>query len=138
LSGLLATSSTQVLLNRIPGESITFRRGLRQRRRKLASFNLYHHAPFSIACPYMQMMPFSSCSWQQVTLISLLTYFKSLVRPQDSKPTFKRAVHCLYNALLRSLRVQQHLTCRLEDFPMKYLGFPVTKNPHQGAATTFY
>lgn len=30
LSGLLATSSTQILLNGVPGESITHRRGLRQ------------------------------------------------------------------------------------------------------------
>jgi hypothetical protein len=148
LSGLLATSSTQILLNGIPGQSITHRRGLRQGDplspmlfilvmdilnllitravevgllQPLSSRPFKHRLSLYADDVVFFLRPVASDINTTTTILRLFgtasglitNMTKSSITPIQCSATDIEGIHEL-------------LPCRVENFPIKYLGLPLS------------
>jgi len=151
ISGLLATSSTQVLLNGSPGEKIVHRRGLRQGDplspmlfilvmdvlcylvkkaseegllEPLARRNLQNRISLYADDVVIFLQPLSSDIRAILDILQLFgeaSGLKTNVQKSTVVP-----IHCLEEH--RTL-LQTHLPCQTSEFPCKYLGVPLS--PHK-------
>ena len=151
ISGLLATSSTQVLLNGSPGEKIVHRRGLRQGDplspmlfilvmdvlcylvkkaseegllEPLARRNLQNRISLYADDVVIFLQPLSSDIRAILDILQLFgeaSGLKTNVQKSTVVP-----IHCLEEH--RTL-LQTHLPCQISEFPCKYLGVPLS--PHK-------
>jgi hypothetical protein len=148
LSGLLATSSTQILLNGIPGQSITHRRGLRQGDplspmlfilvmdilnllitraveagllQPLSSRPFKHRLSLYADDVVFFLRPVASDINSTTSILQLFgtasglitNMTKSSITPIQCSATDIEGIHEL-------------LPCRVENFPVKYLGLPLS------------
>jgi hypothetical protein len=148
VSGMLATSSTQILLNGVPGQSITHRHGLRQGDplspmlfilvmgilnlliAKAAEMGLLHL--FSSRNPQHRLsiyaddvVLFLRPVENELQIISdILRLFgeASGLKTNMTKNGIS-LILCSHNDLEV---IQEHISCRIEEFPVKYLGLPLS------------
>jgi hypothetical protein len=145
---MLATSSTHILLNGVPGQSITHRRGLRQGDplspmlfilvmdtvnlliakaaylgllQPLSSRNLQHWL-FMYADDVVLFLRLAESELQILTNILWLFGEASDLKTNMTKSSIS-PIQCAQTDLDL---IHEHLPCRIEEFPIKYLGLPLS------------
>jgi hypothetical protein len=148
VSGMLATSSMQILLNGVPGQSITHRRGLRQGDllspmlfilvmniinlliakaaemgllQPLSSRNLQHRLSIYADDVVLFLRPADN-ELQIISYILRLFGEASGLKTNMTKSSISRIL-CSHNDLEV---IQEHIPCHIEEFPVKYLGLPLS------------
>jgi hypothetical protein len=148
VSGMLATSSTHILLNGVPGQSITHRRGLRQGDplspmlfilvmdtvnlliakaaylgllQPLSSRNLQHWL-FMYADDVVLFLRLAESELQILTNILWLFGEASDLKTNMTKSSIS-PIQCAQTDLDL---IHENLPCRIEEFPIKYLGLPLS------------
>ena len=160
ISGLLFSSSTQVLLNGIPGDNIAHRRGLRQGDplspmlfilimdvlghmiskaenegllQPLSRRSLHHR--ISIYADDVVMFLRPEASDIAVTLGILNLFGEATGLKKNLQKSNVLPIRC-GDAELAA--VQNLLPCALTDFPFKYLGLPLFEEGYQGSNSAYY
>jgi len=148
ISGLLASSSTRVLLNGIPGETLFHRRGLRQGDplspmlfilvmdvfnsivkkandegllQPLAARNIHHRVSLYADDVVLFLRPVATDLHLVEDILRLFgsaTGLKTNIQKSSVLP-----IQCSGDDLLV---VQAHLPCEIQNFPCKYLGLPLS------------
>jgi len=138
ISGLLASSSTRVLLNGIPGETLFHRRGLRQGDPlspmlfilvmdvfnsivKLAARNMHHRVSLYADDVVLFLRPVATDLHLVEDILRLFgsaTGLKTNIQKSSVLP-----IQCSEDDLSV---VQSHLPCEVQNFPCKYLGIPLS------------
>jgi hypothetical protein len=148
LSGLLATSSTRILLNGIPGQSITHRRRLRQGDpfspmlfilvmdilnllitraveagllQPLSSRPFKHQLSLYADDVMFFLRPVSSDINVTTTILQLFGNASGLITNMAKSSV--TPIHCSTTDIEE---IQEHLPCRIENFPIKYLELPLS------------
>ncbi|WVZ58922.1 hypothetical protein U9M48_009140 [Paspalum notatum var. saurae] len=148
ISGMLSTSSTQILLNDVPGEVIRLRRGLRQGDplspmlfilvmdvlclminkasndgflQPLSSRTLHHRISIYADDVVVFLRPAVGDIRITLDILSLFGDASGLQTNVQKSSVFP--IQC--NTEEREL-IQENLPCLMEDFPCKYLGIPLS------------